>query len=392
MTKKKEEYLQKIPIPPPQEEEEEGIDIIALCKKVWDGRKTVLISFGVCFVLGLFVALFTPKQYSVTSVMMPQLGASKGGSLSSLASLAGINLGSASATGELSPLMYPQIVSSVPFRLELLMDTPLSFSDYPKPITLYEYYTDSTRKKNPLGVVKKYTVGLPGLILGAIRGKKPEPDYSGEAGSGVPLPMTVTNKQYSLLKDVAQMVSLSVDQKQGYLTLNVTGPEPLATAQLAEKAQKLLQEEIIKFQVEKSQSELDYIQARYDEVRAETESLQAQVAKFTDRSQSLVNSYSQLYQTRVRNKYNISNSVYQTLATQLEQAKMQVKRDTPTFSIIQPVVVPSEKSAPSRPKILIIWMFLGVIIGAGIVLLKEQFLPEFIEKWKSSTEDSDAEA
>lgn len=53
------------------------------------------------------------------------------------------------------------------------------------------------------------------------------------------------------------------------------------------------------------------------------------------------------------------------------------------LSIIKPVVVPVEKSQPKRAMILIIWVFLGGIIGVGIVFGK-QYLATIREKWNSS--------
>jgi LPS O-antigen subunit length determinant protein (WzzB/FepE family) len=48
---------------------------------------------------------------------------------------------------------------------------------------------------------------------------------------------------------------------------------------------------------------------------------------------------------------------------------MQVKRDTPVLTVIQPVTVPS-KPSNSRAKTLIVWTFLGFVLGCGIVFVK----------------------
>ena len=359
------------------EGEESELDLMALARTIWQGRRTVFISVGICAVLGVFIALFSPKKYTVSTVIVPQISSSSNSSLTSLASLAGFDLGGAKSTAELSPILYPQIVNSVPFQLEL-MNTPLRFEECDTAVSLFTYYTD-IKKPSVIGVVKKYTIGIPFLLLDIIRGDKPEPDYSG-SGDGTPLPMSLTKDQEEMSKSLDEMVSLVTNSKEGYLTLTVTGPEALATAQLAQRAQQLLQQEIIKFKVEKSQAELDFVQGRYDEVKRETEALQAQVARFTDRSKDLINTYSQLEQTRIQNKYSISNSVYQELAKQLEQAKLQVKKDTPAFSVLKPVVIPLERSAPKRSQILAIWLFLGCVIGAGLVLLKQN-LPVWKQRW-----------
>jgi len=63
-----------------------------------------------------------------------------------------------------------------------------------------------------------------------------------------------------------------------------------------------------------------------------------------------------------------------------EQAKIQVKKDTPVFTIIEPVTVPSEKSKPNRLMILFIWFFLGGVVGAGTVF-GHGFIEPLKKKW-----------
>lgn len=376
----------------PQAQEEEGVDIMALVKQLWDGRKTVIIWTCAFMVLGLVAALTMKRTYAVSTVMVPQLNSSKNSSLSSLASLAGFDLSSVNTGSELSPLIYPQIVSSVPFRKEL-MYTPLHYSKCDTAISMFDYALSDYGKPGPVGAafeaIVKYTIGLPGVILGAIRGKE-EPIVLPESEGSVdsPKPIVISEDEEKLLKSLSENVSLAVDKKEGYVTLNVEGSEPIQTAELAMKAQQLLQDEITRFRVEKSQSELDYIQARYNEIKAETESYQEQLAKITDRQQSVTGTRDRIERDRIQTKYNMASSIYSELAKQLEQSKMQVKKDTPVFTVVQPVSVPT-KPANSRAKTLIIWTFFGGILGCGIVLGKG-YLPKIKEMFASAQDEDKA--
>ena len=351
-------------------EEEEGLDIIALLKSLWEGRKTIIICTGVFVVLGLVAALTMKRTYSVTTVMVPQVSSGGGSSsLSSLASLAGINLSSGATGGELAPVVYPQIVSSVPFRRELINE-PLHYAEADSAVSMLTYYTEIAKPSVMDGILK-YTVGLPGVIMGAIRGEKePLVMPTDGADDGGMKPLVIGEDEEKVLKAVGNAVSLAVDKKDGYLTLEVNGPEPIMTAELALKAQQLLQEEVTRFRVEKSRSDLEYIQARYDEVKKETELYQEQLASVTDRSQDVTTTRARIGRDRIQAKYNLSNSIFTDIAKQLEQAKMQVKMDTPVFTIIQPVAVPTQPSN-SRARTLIVWTFLGIVLGCGIVLGKE---------------------
>lgn len=382
-----EENLNNVPL----NEEEEGIDIMALVKQLWDGRKAIIIWTVAFMVLGLIAALTMKRTYSVSTVMVPQLNSKSNSSLSSLASLAGFDLGSVNTGAELSPLIYPKIVSSVPFRKEL-MYTPLHYQKCDTAICMFDYAMSDYAKPSAVaavfGAIKKYTIGLPGVILGAIKGEKEPvalPEDEGSADN-TPKPLVISEDEEEILKGLAENVTLAVDKKEGYLTLNVKGSEPIQTAELAMKAQQLLQEELTRFRIEKSESELEYIQARYNEIKAETESYQDQLARITDRSQNISNTRDRIERDRIQTKYNISSSIYSELAKQLEQAKMQVKKDTPVFTVVQPIAVPN-KPSNSRAKTLIVWTFLGFILGCGIVLGKG-YLPKLLAQLKGEEESA----
>lgn len=369
----------------PVPEEEEGIDIMALVRSLWEDRKTIIICTAVFIVLGLVAALTMKRTYTVNTVMVPQLSSGKTSSLSSLASLAGFDLGT-SPSADLSPVTYPQIVSSTPFRLELL-HTPLHYEKADTAVSMLDYALNYN-KPGVMAAVKKYTIGLPGVILGALRGEKEELSLPAEGVTDGSKPLLVNKDEEKFMTAIGNAVSLAVDKKEGLLTLSVTGSEPIQTAELALKAQQLLQAEITRFRTEKAEAELEYVQARYKEVKAEADHYQNLLASVTDRSQSMTTTRSRVEMERVRSKYTVANSIYLEMAKQLEQSKMQVKRDTPAFTIVQPVAVPT-KPSNSRAKTLIVWTFLGFVLGCGIVLLKG-YLPKLKEMFNADSPENEA--
>lgn len=369
----------------PVPEEEEGIDIMALVRSLWEDRKTIIICTAVFIVLGLVAALTMKRTYTVNTVMVPQLSSGKTSSLSSLASLAGFDLGT-TTSADLSPVTYPQIVSSTPFRLELL-HTPLHYEKADTAVSMLDYALNYN-KPGVMAAVKKYTIGLPGVILGALRGEKEELSLPAEGVTDGSKPLLVNKDEEKFMTAIGNAVSLAVDKKEGLLTLSVTGSEPIQTAELALKAQQLLQAEITRFRTEKAEAELEYVQARYKEVKAEADHYQNLLASVTDRSQSMTTTRSRVEMERVRSKYTVANSIYLEMAKQLEQSKMQVKRDTPAFTIVQPVAVPT-KPSNSRAKTLIVWTFLGFVLGCGIVLLKG-YLPKLKEMFNADSPENEA--
>ena len=370
------------------EQEEEGIDIMTIIHRLWDGRKTIFICLGVFVALGLVAAITMKRTYTVQTVMVPQLNSRQNSSLGSLAALMGVDLGMQTTASDLSPLVYPEIVNSVPYRLEL-MHTPLHFTKCDYPISLFDYILNGYNKPSVFSYITKYTIGLPSLIINYIRGPQPEIEYNVgndtvEGGNPAPRPLIVTVNEQKMIDVFGRVVSLDVNKKEGYITLIVNGFEPIQTAELALKAQQLLQDEVTRHRIEKSEKELEYIQARFEEVKKENDLYQEMLATITDRSQSLTNTRDRIERDRIQAKYMVSNAIFNELAKQLEQAKMQVKRDTPAYAIIQPVTIPM-KPSNSRAKTLIVWTFFGFIVGCGIVLVKG-YVPKMKAMFKANAD------
>lgn len=355
---------------------EDEIDLIALAKTVWNGRKLIIITVLVFMAVGVAVALLCPKEYSASATMVPQLSStsSKIGGLSSLAAMAGFNLGDLNNNrGELSPYIYPQIVQSVPFQLEL-MNTAFTFSNVDHPVSFYEYYTEYY-SPGILASVKKYTIGLPFVILKALKGEDQTTSTTTSTGDYIYL----TKDQEEVRKILANGVTLETNDKDGYVTLSVRSSEARLSAQIAQKAQILLQKYITTYKIEKASAQLKFIEERYTDNKKEFEAAQAALADFRDKNKNVTSARARTQEERLQSDYQLAFDVYSQLAQQLEQARIQVKEDTPVFSIIKPVTVPLEDNG-SGLMTLIIWTFLGGVVAIAWIFGKE-FLATVKVKW-----------
>lgn len=350
-----------------QQTAEEEIDLVEIIRKLWKNRKLILRVTLAFMVLGVLVALFSPKEYSAGSTMVPQTSEKKvGGGLSGLAAMAGINLGDIGGGEVLSPKMYSKILESIPFQKEL-MQTPIKFEEYGQPVTLFDYFTNEDYKKFSLGgAVKKYTIGLPGVIMKAVRGEKEDEVYNPESLGTL---QTLTLKEKQCVEALKGAVTLNLNEKEGYVQLTAAMPEPLAAAQLAERVQTLLQRYITEFKIEKVQSNLDFVQERFDEAKRDFEQIQQERAVFKDANKNISSARAQTQEEQLDTRYNLALSVYSELAKQLEQAKIQVKETTPILTVIDPVTIPLERSKPKRALILVLFTFLGGFAGIGLVLV-----------------------
>ena len=143
-------------LPSKNQIQEGELDLIARVKRIWIGRRKIIKITLVFAFIGLFVAVFSEKEYTASTTIVPQASSGKnlGANLGGLAAIAGINLGGSSANDSgISPILYPHIINSVSFQKELLA-TPLTIKGYDSPVTFQEYYS-AIYRPGLLSIIKK---------------------------------------------------------------------------------------------------------------------------------------------------------------------------------------------------------------------------------------------
>lgn len=356
---------------------ETEIDFIHLARAFWIEKVLIGKMILISITLGFFVAILIPNQFTASSTIIPQIADPKSklaglSGLSGMAALAGINL-NPTTSSELSPRSYSSIVLSVPFQLEL-MQTHLNFEKIDSSITLYDYYT----KIKTQNIFLKYTINLPSLIFKAFKGEKKNKFSSLESNQLYLL----TEKQIEVQKIIEKQLSISVNELDGSFSISCSFPEAFAAAELVRNAQNLLQSYITRLKIEKAKTDLEFVQQRYNESKSNYERAQQQLAVFRDRNMNASTAVAKSEEERLNSEYSLQNGIYAELSKKLEQAKINVKEETPIFTVIKPVSVPTEKSQPNRPLILAVSAFAGIIAGVVYIFGKD-FFHKTIDKWKS---------
>jgi len=356
---------------PNKQTSSDEIDLIELIRHLWNGRKLIIKITGAFIILGLIIALASPKQYKVEVRMLPESKSSTGGAaalLSSLGGLGGFTMPLGEGADAIGPMLYPDVLKSTPFFLELL-DHKVTYKtdDETLDITVFEYLNDYT-KSSLMGVAKKYTIGLPWTILSWIRGKPElveEEFYSGQKQL-----TRITKEQFETIEDLQDKISASIDQKNGVISISTEFGDPFITAQIANFSVEYLANYITEYRVEKAKTDLQFIEERYIEKEKEYLYAQKELAQFRDANRNVQSAAARTEEERLNNKYTLAFNVYNGLAQQLEQAKIKVQEETPVIKILEPVKVPVERSKPKRSLILVVFAFLGGFIGVGYVFGK----------------------
>lgn len=354
---------------------EDEIDLIAIAKTIFGGRKEIIKITLVFLAIGLIVAFTSPAEYTSTIIVKPTISKSKsklGNNLGGLAAMAGIKLGGGDSEAEIHPTLYPKIMESYSFQKEL-MESSIFVKELNSEVRFEEYYTEIHRL-SILEYLKKYTIGLPGLIIKALKRKEEIPNY----GENKFLRMSENDKE--MMKLLKSQIQLQVDEKQGFIKLSATMPENIQSAQMVISAQNILQRKVIDHKLKKAEENLDFIEERYNEKKLAFEFAQESLAKYRDANKNINTAKAQTEAQRLESEYQLAFSVYSELAKQVETQKIDVKENTPVFAVLQNAVVPLEKSNFSKTAILVIWILLGFFLGITFTFSKI-VLARLKEKW-----------
>jgi uncharacterized protein involved in exopolysaccharide biosynthesis len=366
-----------------QDHNSNEIDIRDIILPLWKSRIQILTFAIFCGILGGIVGFLTPATYTASSTFLPQTSQTGGGlsgSLGGLASLAGINLSTGlGGGGEIPPTMYAKVLGSEPFRKRVLDEKIWVDGD----TTSYRDYLKSRPSTSfGLGTIKDYTIGLPGKILGltgrvlgALAGDKKEAEANVVVGGGL---QALPNDEYALQSAVSGKVKIDTDKKEGVVTITVVETDPIVAAEVVKVTEEVLQAWIIEHKIKNTKAQYDFIERQFKAKEKEFFSIQEQLANYTDRNQNVLSASYLTRLDRLQAEFDLVNTVYSELAKQKEQAAIQLSKDTPTFSVLDPVKVPKEKTGPKKSLYVIGAFFAGLIFSAGWFLARNP-LQDFIK-------------
>lgn len=354
--------------------DDEALDLVPIFRNLWGNRRRIFTITLTFLVLGVLVAILTPKEFTASSTFLPQAeDSSGGGRLGGLASIAGINIGGVSDRTEIPPSLYPRIVKSIKFKRALL-DTPITLEDEGLSITYRTYYED-LHSLGALGLMKKYTIGLPGVIMNLFRKNGKSSVIEEEPGELI----KISSTEAGHFRRMEEQIIVTPNEREGLVELSFSMPEPLMAAQMAKAAEELLQEEVISFKIQNARVQMEFTEEQFKEKTEEFEQKQNKLANFRDRNQNIASAVAMNELQRLEAEYNFSYNLYTELAKQFEQSKLQVSKDTPVFSVINPVSIPNNPSAPNKKLTVIGFTLLG-FFGAIALVLTQNFWGDFKKK------------
>ena len=371
-------------MPPVQEEEEMTIDWMEYARKLWNIRKLLIKVFIVASILGVVIAWTTPRNYIVTVTLAPEMtGKGTSRSMANFASMLGISgMGQSNESDALNVMLYPEIVSSTPFMLDLL-DTPIQTMNEEQPDTTLVGYMNAYTSSSLVGTV----MSIPSRAIGSVISFfKDEEEKIGEKKQ--PNAFYLTKEEDNAIKSLRSIITSNVDKKTGVTTISVSMQDPMVAALvITDTVMVKLKEHITHYRVAKAQDDLVFWEKIYEQRKKEYYDWQQKYAEYADANKNVILESVRIEQARLQNEANLAYQIYNQVATQLQNARAKVQEAKPAFAVVEPASVPLKPAGPSRKKILIGIIFFALAGTAGWKLFGEDKCKELVKTFKEEKKD-----
>lgn len=350
------------------------IDLIELFRKIWAKRRLVIKNCIIAAVAGVIIAFSIPKEYETKVTLAPEssgAGGGLGGGLGSLASLAGINLGGMASEDAISPELYPDILKSTPFLVDLF-NVQVETKKGDLKTTLYDYL-DEHQKSAWFGYIFSAPFKALGWFISLFK-EKPEKGDPANADY-----FNLTIDQSKMVKELSKMIVGSVDKKTGVITLTVRMQDPLISAALADTVKDRLQDHITLYRTNKARKDLVFAEKLYKEAQAGYLQAQKKYAVFVDGNMDMVLQRYKAEEERLQKEMSLSYDVFSQVAQQLQLAKAKVQQQTPVYTVMQPAIISLKAASPKKVIILFGFVFLAAFGTMAWIILKDK-----MHEWKTT--------
>lgn len=358
--------MQDNPNNQPHYEEESEIDIMEMISKLWKKRSIIIKWCIGGAILGLIVGFSIPKTYTASVTLAPENTDPKAGGLSSLASMAGINL--QQGIDAINAEMYPDVIHSTPFIFDLF-DLPVTFEhkDTLVNTTLLDYMLEY--QKSPWWTpIFQFPFKVLGWCIELIAPAEEENKVGGNLN-----PYNLPKDEREVVKFFAENIVVNVDKKSGKTSISLDLQEPVIVYDVVNTVVNNLKSYMTAYRSSKARQDAENLGVICEQRKTDYYKAQQAYANYVDSNKNVSLQSAQVERERLQQEMNLAYQVYSQVANNLEGARIQAEQAKPVFVVVQPAVVPIQKTAPSKAKMLVIFTFLAGCISAAWILFGDEY-------------------
>lgn len=322
-----------------------------LLKKKWKIGSIMLITGIVAAILIVQV----PRAYSSKVMLAPETeSVPSGGSLSSLASSFGFDLGSLQNNDAIYPLLYPDLFESNDFVVSLF-DIEVETIDGAVKTNYYDYlvnHQDQAPWDPAIRWIKR-------LFKQKVKTRKVTSNSNAPTKAD---PFMLTELETSMVETITSNIACDVDRKTDVITISVSDQDPLICATLADSIRQRLQNFITQYRTSKARSDMQYYGELATQAKEDYDIALAKYSTFCDAHQNIILQSYISERDELENDMQTKYNTYTAMKTQLQAAKAKVQERTPAFTVLQNASVPIKADSPKRMLFVLGMMFLAFVV------------------------------
>lgn len=341
----------------------EIIDLRIVLKKIVERKKLFLRTLPIAFILSSLIIISVPRTYTCQITLAPELSnQSAGGTLSSLASTFGIDLGSAMTADAISPILYPDLLESIDFVVGLFHVRVRNLkgdidTDY---YTYLQEYQKTVWWNYPIQWIKQL---INKMFAEEESMANPQEINSSES-------FMLSKKDHEIIETISDHISCDIDKKTDVITITVTDQDRLICATMADSVRIRLQDAITEYRTNKARVDMNYYEGLTTNAKAEYDNAREKYSKTVDANSKIAMQSVQSQIDNLENDMQVKFNTYSAMNTQYQAAKAKVQERTPAFTILQGVSVPVKPTGPKRMLFVFGILFL-TFIGTIFYILKD---------------------
>lgn len=342
------------------------IDLLVIFKTLVLHKKVITKFIFITTVLGIIISISIPKTYEVNVTISPESGANESNNgLGNMATILGIGGISGINQDAVNSTMFPQIIQSTPFILEMYnLKIPQKGSE--DKITLSKYVNQQSKPW------WNYILKIPSSIIKFISSITTANNPSSTLNNTIN-PFKLTKEQQSTINLIKSSLAATEDTKSGMTIISTKFQDPVVAAIVADSTVKKLQQYIINYRTRKAHEDYLYLEKLCNERKKEYHKAQQAYAKFMDTNKNIISQRTQVEGTLLQNEMNIAFQIYSQVETQLQVARAKIQEAKPVFAIVEPATIPLYPSSPNKKIIILGMIFLGLISASIWILWGKNF-------------------
>lgn len=328
----------------------EPIDLRLIFGKIRANKKWYLRVLPVVFILSCAYIMCIPRTYNSSLSLAPEINNSSNlsGTIGSLASSFGFDLGNMETTDAINPMLYPDLMDDNGFVVGLF-DVKVATADGAIRCSYYDYLTK--HQDSPF-----WTRGLYS-IKNLFATKEPAGKASGDNN-----PYMLSKKQDGVANAIRKSVTINVDKKTAVITISTEAQDPLVCKTLADSVKERLQVFITNYRTSKARVDEQYYKRLVTEAKRDYDKARQNYGSYADANMDVVLTSMRAKQDEMENEMQLKYNTYSTMMTQYQAAKAKVQERTPAFTVIQGAAVPLKPTAPKRMFFVIGMCFAAIIV------------------------------